>query len=61
MDSCPKCELPRHAGETCEHALGRALATSFKEIRLLREELKLLGARKPAAVLAPRWHGTLRG
>ncbi len=61
MTTCPNCELPLHDGETCEHALGRALAVSSREITTLREQLALLAARRPVPAPAPRWRGTLRG
>lgn len=61
MTSCPNCELPLHDGESCQHALGRTLAASFKEIKSLRDELALLTKRKAAPVHQPRWYGTLRG
>ncbi len=61
MTTCPNCALPLHHGETCQHALGRALADSAKEITSLREALSSLTARKAAPAPAPRWRGTLRG
>jgi hypothetical protein len=61
MTTCPNCELPLHDGETCQHALGRALADSSREIKSLRNEVALLAARKAATADAPRWRGTLRG
>lgn len=61
LTSCPSCELPLHDGETCQHALGRTLSASSKEIKSLRAELARLSASKAAAARAPRWRGTLRG
>lgn len=61
MTTCPSCELPLHDGETCQRALGRALAASAREIEALREELAVRAASQAAAARAPRWRGTLRG
>jgi hypothetical protein len=59
--TCPNCELPLHDGESCQHALGRTLAASSKEIKHLRDELALLTARRAPAGPEVRWRGTLRG